>query len=442
MLPKNKPLNFRLGNIHYKIACNKMLLTKRVDRAITRHFSVWLQLTATNGFYYDSKQQLFFVFKNYGTWFWRSAYYLGYFICILLMVFVYSLYHDTFSSDTHLISQQSNLLTLLCEILLWFLLTFIMSFGSVVQQERETIVGLLNQLLVFDKTYSAKFNRYISSAKDVKHFVKNMEIVLGLMMYVPICAPFILAISIFTPSDPIRALLQFLFEIQFGLEISTIAAVALVMLAALDFAAALTTPMFLMTTYCYEVIFWLQKLTPMKLKPVAGLPSAEEESRYVGNTSLGWISSRNIVLLYRSFQILCADLHQCVAKLRIAYHVSGIMLLAVISSFVVIKYFRILVSGARSVEIMLALILLAVCFFSVFSFYVECVYLDRVEISWQQYCKAIRRFSKRKDWIFKVAKSFRKINCPTTVSFCNVNKSTFLEWVDVATNNLVTLLMT
>ncbi len=113
----------------------------------------------------------------------------------------------------------------------------------------------------------------------------------------------------------------------------------------------------------------------------------------------------------------------------------------VVASFSLIKNGDSLFLGESLMAFSLTLILAVSAFIAIFIFYIECWVIDDLESKWKNYKDNLLKSVGRKTGIYKVALSFRPVILKTTYPFCNVNRSTFLEFVNEGVDILVNLLV-
>ncbi len=258
-----------------------------------------------------------------------------------------------------------------------------------------------------------------------------------LICYMPLLIPFLFAFSLFHPADPVHNMLKDLFEVEVKLNLFTFCFAIAKMGAVFLNIGIVVNFVCLALLSVYLAGYWLR----------VALPTGISEHNHKLKTynfqtdGIGNVSEDSLIWLYRSLQCTYTISDHIFCNTRIALHSTALVIVAVVTSFSLVRYHDILLDGSA----------LGISFFFVLSFglvlaltiySLECFFTGDLEDTWTNFKRSILKRTNRNSSVHKTAKSFRPISLKTGGPYFNVNRSTFLEWCDQIFESLVELLVT
>ncbi len=177
--------------------------------------------------------------------------------------------------------------------------------------------------------------------------------------------------------------------------------------------------------------FWLEADTPTQAQTTICFKTKRLEN----------LSENTLVRIYRSLQLLIGLCNVVVATVRFASHIAAMIFIVVVACFVVIKRGGLMLQNCSTMSYSLGALLAMAIFLPTLICFLECYFVDRLDCAWKTYRKNILNVTSRNTAIHKTAQSFSGIIVKSIYPFCNVNRSTFPEWLSVVVDILVNLLV-
>ncbi len=387
------------------------------------------------GFYWNKDTQQFETLEGYSS----LQFYSQHLSCCLLILInstsIWSKVHldELPESDPtiSIINQKANLLAILSNVLITTLITFIVAAGFVHLKYKSDFPLVLNQAFVLDHQFKRIFKTPpVKKAKTIP----QGDLLNRLLCIIPCFFPFAFPLSLFHPSDPIRMILTDLFEIEFKPSILVFLFVIFEMWSVFCFIGDVFAFCIIGMIELFLAGYWLQVVLPLSV-----YHRQATSGTYLFRThEAGNISQDLVIKVYRTLQCAFTVPHDAFCNTLLASHSIGMVIVAVVSSFTLIRYNYILVDSSA----MGMTLILTVAFVVDFILYkYECFFLDEIEIRWKGYKSAILNLAKPSSEVYKVARSFRPITLKTGGPYFNVNRSTYLEWCNQILDNLVSLLV-
>lgn len=407
-------------------------LTDRIRHDICWRFGRLVKYFNLGGFIWNKDTQLFETLDGYSSF----QYYYQHISCCLLIFITststwYKIYFEELpESDPTSINENSNLLAILSNILVTTLITFIVSAGFVHLKYKSDFPLALNQAFLL----AHHFKRMLKINEKKVKGIPTGDLLVRLIIYIPCFFPIAFAMSLFHPSDPIHMILIDLFEIEVKPSFFIFLFVIFEMWAVVCFIGDVLVFCLLGMIQVFLAGYWLEVALPMNVYH-RNVTSGSHNFR---TSEVGNITQDQVINVYRSLQYTFTVSHNAFCNTRLASHSIGMIIVAVVSSFTLIRYNYLLFDNSA----MGISIILNVAFVTVFLMYkYECFFLDDLETRWMAYKSAILNLTKPSSEIHKVAKSFRPITLKTGGPYFNVNRSTYLEWCNQILDNLVSLLV-
>lgn len=430
-----------------------MFISPKFDRALGFRMGPLAKYLLLCGFYWKKSEDKFVLTGPYNRMAWISTYYIGQLFQLLLLSYILIMFYlfDTIPEETH--SQvvletpqtQSHLLSVIACTLLWILTTGILSIGSLTKSYHPDFANFLNQANLLHQNLLARFPIKNETFLQIR-ILKILERLTAFTAYGLLALPFVFGLAIFHPSDPIHRIVEDGLELKMGLKnlIITLPSFAIVVWGTLSFTSIVITVVFIVMVFNYLNLFWLCGAMPTDNSSAQNIfivRNADENRLVYSTNGLGKITVYELIIVYRSLQILASTGNAFMQKFRIVYHVTSLMLVSIISGFALVKFSSLLQGRTSGSELPMVAIFLCLGGLSVAIFKYECYSQELLENKWKQYRTGLLTKSNRKSVLFMTAKSFRSLSCKTTYPFCNANNSTFLEYCDICVNNLVNLLV-
>ncbi len=410
----------------------------QLQQHICRRVGPLVKYTFSNGQYWDSGSQRFISLRNYFYYIWCSSYYLGQCFQVFLALYLAHLsFRDedipeiNFSNEGLYVNETDDELITSIGIVIWLIVTGILSIGSLTVEYQEEITETMNQAFRLDSS----FKRLFPSAR--LRSSNSLDKMIPYICWMPLTIPFIFEFVFFHPSNPIRTMIQNVLEIEltFSNPISWLILFCQTWGVAcmVGVVMGLLLPLLIVIITCQN---WLLNATCKLSNLVQGNKQNENETNHLGN-----LSADELVLIYRSLQLLTGLFNMMCKTIRFAYHSAGALMIFVFSSFTLITKGSLLLSGGSFMSFSLVALLAIFLFLCLFIFFLECVVIDELENRWKNYRNNILTSKFRRTRVYKSAMSFRSVTLMTTYPFCNINRSTFLEWMNAGIDNIVTLLL-
>lgn len=411
------------------------MLSKSIRDDISIRLGLFVKYTVSGGFYWDSNQLRFIPLKTYIHWTWWNTYYIGHLFQILLLanlIYQTSTNHDI-PEDLHDLTTQSenlvgkNYLLAFTTVLIWVLVYIILAMNSLCRQYRDELMETFNQAFILDSQMQKLFKISGNNSEQ-----KHVEMLVKFICWFPPCLAPAFCMSLFHPQDPIHDLLENLLEIEIsGKSPFTWVVVGVECLFAFELVGIAEQTILVVFLTVYTSRYWLEAATPTHSKL----------NTFLRTSRLGNLSEDTAVWIYRSFQVLTGLCNVIVATVRFATHSASMIVILNVACFALIKRGGLLFQDGSPMSYSLAGILGTAIFLPVFIFYLECYFVDRLDCAWKQYRKNILSITLQKSAIYKTALSFSGVTVKSTYPFCNVNRSTFPEWLSAAVDMLVNLLV-
>ncbi len=412
-------------------------MESQLQQRIRQRFCPLVKYTFSNGQYWDSGSKRFISLRNYFYYMWCSSYYMGQSFQVLLAFYLMHLtFHDTdipemtFNHDNFNVSENDNEFIISIGILIWLILTGILAVGSLTVEYQEEITETLNQAFLLDTGFKRLYlNARLRSANSLEKMVPYI-------CWMPLPIPFVFSFAFFHPLYPLRAMIENSLEV----ELTLLSPITWSFLICQTWAVTCLVGVFLgvllpILTVVIICQNWLLDAS-FELSNVRHLQNDSFGTHQLGNLSLD-----ELILIYRSLQLLTGLCNLYCKTIRLAYHSAGASMIFSLSSYILIKKGPALLSGGSIMSYSLATLLWVSLFITVFMFCEECFVIDELETRWRVYKNNILTSKSRRTRMYKTAISFRTVPVMTTYPFCNVNRSTFLEWMNVGIDNLVSLLL-
>ncbi len=412
-------------------------MVSKLELHMRRRFCPLVKYTFSNGQYWDSKSQRFVSLRKYFYYIWCSSYYMGQALQVFLAFYILHLsFRDTdipemnFNHQSLNVNENDDELILSLGIVIWLVVTAILSVGSLTVEYQEEITESINQAFWLD----SGLKRLYPGAR--LRSWNSLEKMVPWICCIPLTFPFIFLFAFFHPLNPIRTM----FENSLEIELTLLSPMSWLILVGQTWAVTcfigvglgLLLPILAVVSICQH---WLLDAS-FQLSNGRHLHDNSFRTNKLGNLSLD-----ELLLIYRSLQLLTGVCNRFCQTVRLAYHSAGSLMTFVFSSYILIKKGPALLSGGSIMSFALATILVVALSICVLLFYVECLIIDELENRWRTYKNNILTSKSRRTRVYKTAISFRTVTVMTTYPFCNVNRSTFLEWMNVCIDNLVSLLL-
>lgn len=415
------------------------MLTEKHKSTIAVRLGPLINSSMSGGFYYNIEKQQFVKIESFRYFIWHTSYYAGHgFQMGLATYLISSIFVDPEIPEevpTNVNLRQTykhELLFLVAGLIIWLAVSMILAVESLAIQYRQEMAQTMNCIYEIDAQLKRMFPIYC------KRVNTRFETYVTLTCYAPLVLPLIFAISLFHPSDPVHNLIVSLFEIEVSpkspfiwvfllLEMWTVAALANII--------ASHCLLWLAINLCYE--YWIEAATCVnhattyfKHKNLTG---------FLETKHLGLVSTETLIWLYRCFQLMTRSYNVVVGTIRFAYHSAGLLIMAIVASFALIKAGDALLESVMSFS--LAMLLVVAFVWANILIFMECYLVDGMDAKWKEYKYQLLCLSGRNTELHKSAKSFMPVTLQGTHPFCKTNKSMFLEWCDVGVNNLVIMLV-
>ncbi len=412
-------------------------MESQLHKLIRQRFCPLVKYTFSNGQYWDSVSNRFVSLRKYFYLTWCSSYYMGQSFQVLLAFYLLHLsFHEADIPEMNIdqanlnVSENDNEMIISIGIVIWLIITGILSAGSLTIEYQEEITETMNQAFLLDSGFKRQFpNARLRSSNTLENMVPHV-------CWLPLTFPFLFGFAFFHPLNPLRAMLENSLEIELTL-LSPMSWLFLMcqtwaVTCLIGVALGIMLPIVIVVIICQN---WLLDAS-LELSNARHLQYDSFGTNQLGNLSLD-----ELILIYRSLQLLTRLCHLYCKTVRLAYHSAGASMVFALSSYILIKKGPALLSSGSIMSFSLATILVVSLVICVFMFYVECFVIDELESRWRIYKNNILTSKSRRTRMYKTAISFRSVTVMTTYPFCNANRSTFLEWTNVGIDNLVSLLL-
>ncbi len=412
-------------------------MDSKLQQHIRRRFCPLVKYTFSNGQYWDG--QRFVSLRTYYQYIWCSSYYVGQGFQVLLAGYLTYLSFGEIDIPEITVDNESlnfigsyDKFIISIGIVIWLIMTCILCLGSLTVEYQDEITETINQAFRLD----SGFKRLSPSAR--LRSSNNLEKLVPWICWIPLTIPFLFGFAFFHPSNPIRSMIGNALEIE--LTFSNPLSWLLLFCQTWGVTCLVGVVMGVVLPFLIVVIISQNWLLDASFE-VSSIKIIHKQETHIETKQLGTISVDEIILIYRSLQMLTGLCNIICKTITFAYHSAGAWMIFVFSSYTLIKKGPALLSGGSIMSISLAAIIAIALFLCVFIFFIECSVIDELETRWKNYKSNILTSMSRKTRLYKSALSFRTVTVMTTYPFCNVNRSTFLDWMDAGINNIVSLLL-
>lgn len=420
------------------------MLTSRMKRDIAFRLGPLVKYTVSGPFCWNNQLDKFVRVPVYFYWSWYASYYAAqcFQLLFLLYLYTYTYFEDipeelltTKNSD---FSEQERFktVTILAGLIFWFIITTCLAVNSILLgYGGDEFSSLLNQEFSVD----LKLKGCISDCQNVilpwSDKCLKFETFVKFVCYAPLLIPLIFFVSFFHASDPVRNLFKHVFEIDLSpTSFSMWFAVSLEFWGILALAGNLISIIIVALVSAVICRHWFGESMPTGHAKYFG------GKMYFQTANFGSMSENSLILIYRTLFLITKRVNLGLATVNFAYHTFGMLSTSVLSCYALISYHNVILDGTL-MGVSMFCIFLITFYLTVFIFFMECYLVDLMESNWKEFKSKLIFSTVRTKCVYKSALSFQQVALKTTYPFCNVNKSTFLDFCDALVNNLVNLLV-
>lgn len=423
------------------------MLTKRVKWHIVLRFGQPVNYLNLIYIYYDRKSEKFANYGNYYRWSIIPLEYVGYVFGLLFPFMLVSrgdlleqIPEEVGPSDQHTTqanTDDSEILIMFNATLYWVVLTQLTAIGSLLVQYGDCFASGLNQVFLVDERLHQVF-----LGKQMilipQHMIKVIEVVIVVACWGTCAVPLLFMGAVLHPAEPIHRILEDLFEIEVKMSAQFIPiwivytagiypVMSMALVAGIHYLLA-----------CFLCYLWFIVLVPdCRTNParragqwyfqLQGFSQAFGEDELIG--------------IYRTFQVFSALMNGFMAKIRYALHAACFLIGSVICAYALIRYNSLFFGDDSFSSYSMGIMLIIAGILAPAIFLAECNLTEHVVRKTIQYRNSLLNKTSRKSRIRKAACSFWPVRLRTTYPFFNVNNSSFLEYMGIGVDNLVSLLV-
>lgn len=396
-------------------------ITRRLGPVFTKH--TWTSLV-----HWDPSNSKFFAastisgYRFTNIWF---VYYFGYFVLLGFIAFTYFLSSQDIKDVVH--SSSDTLLTF-SMLLYTTCMAAIVWFGTVFLEYQEECVDTFNASFSLDSRLKS-----LIPVKITTEEAKYSDIITKLCCYPPLVIPFIFLLALFHPLDPLHIFIERVLEVKVDFNWNVLVFLGLEFYGVYVLLATVTIVLLMGWVTTLVSVYWLGVVMPAKIT------TGKTGKCQVWTESGMELDPKTVVGVYRALQCFVAIPNRIVTHPQYVAHSIAMLMVWVTSAFVVIRYNDIMLDGSP-MGLSMVVIFVAACVIGAGVYYAECFLLDLLEKKWTSYKSGILAQTSRKSGFYKTGLSFRPVTLHLGGMFYNINKSTYLEWIEAGIDNLTTLL--
>ncbi|CAL8075792.1 unnamed protein product [Orchesella dallaii] len=315
--------------------------------------------------------------------------------------------------------------------LMTFLVCFINLYTTIIRQYRNELRSVYLGVIDLDKKLTASYNGQIEQGKEIKIFEYSIFLICAATILVPL--GFI--VTFYHPADPLHRILEDLLEVRVKLSWKMFATSCVYV--GLAFNAGNTIAVFLGIGFLNLAFFalWLKAIQPREPLKAAG-NELNNTQRY-RTSQLGNQSANKLIHTYRCVAIQCIYLNVIFAKIRVSAHCLACLLLVVFGTYLLIRYGENLINDMEYVFVSL---ILCSIFIPVIIMKIECSTFGGMQDDCDNFKKVLMNTNGRRREVWKTALSLRGVVIMSTYPFFSIGHDTFLAFMDICVDNVVSLL--
>lgn len=419
------------------------MLTPLMKRSLSVRLGPFVKYLVCGGFYWDKRKGCFVPTETYSYWCWRSTYYVGQTFQIIFITNL--LYKNLGPTDIPEECQQniSNsetdriLLITIVGLNIWFMMTGIVGMGSVMVEYLDDVVGCMNQIFVTGDEITKRLqgdNIDLPIANNIN--IKRREQLTVFICTVPFVVVPALSLCLFHPDNPFRNMLEDILEVQVTFEtMHGLGFLVVEFFGILGFIGIAVTASLIVTLIVFVGELWMDAAMPR------GNRIMSRGSVLLETGGMGYIPEQLVVTLYRQMQLLTRSGNIFLGTVRLSYHAMATLGITVLSAFAIIRHNILLIQDGSITSYALGGLMVIALILVLIIYCLECFLIDGLDNKWRLFKQRMLEGSGRKTSAHKSAISFQKVTLETAGSFCNVNRSTAVDWMDTAINRLVDILV-
>jgi len=279
----------------------------------------------------------------------------------------------------------------------------------------------------------------VERTESLRQDMQKCELMIIFCSTVSIIIPVLFALTFFHPADPFHRIIEDVLELHVHLSLPMIFASCLYSIGAIISGNSLTVIILVGLVNFASFMLWVKAAMPKELanfSPTNESRGGLASRKYVTN-NLGLQPPSKLIFAYKCLYLQCTYLNVFYSDIRLTVHVFLEHLLVVVSTFGLIRYGDTLVEQREYM-------MLAVCFFAIIvpilEMKMKCDAFGGMRDDCDRFKKCLLITNNRRSYVWKNAIGLRRIIILSTHPFFKISHSTFIEFLHVCVDHVVSLL--
>ncbi|CAL8146328.1 unnamed protein product [Orchesella dallaii] len=293
---------------------------------------------------------------------------------------------------------------------------------------------LLNQLIAYNEYLQEMLRvKQIELSEEHKKLIRNGERLVFMATVLTIFVPFVLVPAFLHPIEPTHRIITEWLEYEFGFNLRGIPVALIFMLGVFSCGNVVSVFFVLVSLYWFTAMPCLNDIIPVEIER----RSAAGKRCHVVTNFYGVLEDKEIAKFYR-IQVYFNNLfNKVVDSVLISYHHVACMMCSSVMACFGIRYQQVIVDGG--IFAFLIVVVGVACPLALI-FFEGLMCGDLVSVS-EDFIESGKNLMDRKTMYLKFVYSCRPLYMKIINPFYNVDRNTFLEFVDAVVDKTITLLL-